>query len=346
MAVDFGALRKSGGNNMAKLQKSLEKSERSFDDPRIWKYEKNQKDEFVGRIRFLPVPAVDMEMVEAGNCVEEDLSPMVKVLRHQFKGLGGKFLNKNSPQTFGEPDPIRDWSGPQWGELKKLGEKHPDYERRKKELMEYMPSEEYYTNILILEDGTHPENNGKVFLFKFGRAIRKLIDAASEPPFGAAPFDPFDPFEGRVLELRMTFQERAFNGRNFFVPDFAKCEWSKDNTPIDPDEAKIEEIWRQAHSLQEFHDRSKYPTYEELKAEFCKVMNFDEDFNPIVKGATPSAHQIPSSPATSNPAASPAAQSLAQASQPESNVPGANATPAATPAVVGEDLDSLRDLLK
>ncbi|AXF41532.1 single stranded DNA-binding protein [Acinetobacter phage SH-Ab 15599] len=355
MAIDFSALRKSGTNNMAQLQKTLEKTERpSYDDPRIWKYEKNAKNEALAVIRFLPIPAVDMEKAEAGEVLAENLSPVVKILRHSFKTPSNKWYNKNSLATFGEEDPVREWSMPLWGDLKKLGEGHPDYERRKNELKNYIPSEDYYANILIVSDLNHPENNGTVRLFKFGRAIRKYIDQASEPPFGAAPFDPFDAFEGRNLELKLTFENRTFNGREVSVPKFDLCAWQPNATPIAESEEKIEEIWRQAHSLQEFLDRKHFPKdYDDAKAEFCKAMNFDADYNPKAPSSgttsTTTAHQIGS-------VAQPSVGASAPSTATTNTVAQSAATPEAQPATANEPalgtnpqentLAALSDLLK
>lgn len=351
MPVDFGALRKQGSNNMAQLQKTLEKTEKNnYDDPRIWKYARDEKtNESVCVIRFLPIPAVDMEGVEAGTFIAEDLTPVVKVLRHQFKGAGGKWFNFNSPQTFGEEDPVREWSSPKWVDLKKLGEGHPDYERRKKELLNYIPSEDYYANILVISDSVNPENNGKVKLFKFGRAVRKLLDEANEPKFGADPFDPFDAFAGRNLHLKLTFEKRNFSGRESWVPDFKHCEWDSKSTPVSADEAEIEKYWRESHSLLEFLDRKNFPSYADMKKEFCKVMNMDENFNPVSGTQAHNISGAASAPAPSAGASNPNTANTSNSLDAASDTPAAN-TPAPTTAAASpaaeDDLDSLADLLR
>jgi hypothetical protein len=65
----------------------------------------------------------------------------------------------------------------------------------------------YVCNILVLNDPKHPENNGKVFVFRFGpnsRALLKIIDMMSPPPEFAdmESIDPFDMKTGCNFKLR------------------------------------------------------------------------------------------------------------------------------------------------
>lgn len=348
--VDFASLRRTSGNNMASLQRSLEKSESGSTDPRLWKYGHDQNTHTsVSIIRFLPASAVDMEMVESGAVIAEDLTPLVKVLRHSFKAESGRYFNKNSPQTFGLPDPIRDWTGPQWGALKKLGENHPTYESTKNYLKEYIPDEDYYANILVLSDSVAPENNGKVKLFKFGRAIRKFIEEAQKPKFGGEPFDVFDPWTGRNLELKLSFEERNFGGRTNWVPKFDAVTWSATTPIFEGDEAQIERVWRESFSLQEFLDKKHFLSYEDLKTEFCSAMNFDEFYNPIVNGMTPP-QQTAAAPAQQTAAVNVMDIASAPASGTQSasvETTSAAATAAATPSISSDpNLEDLESLLR
>lgn len=354
MPVDFNALKSRSGTNFAALQKTLEKSEKSkFNDPRIWKYERDQKENTaVCIIRFLPISAKDLEMVEAGLVIAEDLSPMIKILRFQFQGTSGRYLNKNSPQTFGEKDPIREWTGPQWGELKKLGEETQEYKAKKAELLKYMPKTDYYANIQVISDSTNPENNGTVRLFKFGENFRKFIDAAREPKFGETPFDPFDPWEGRDLHLKLTFDKKKIGKNEVYVADLQYSSWAPTSSAIaGGDEAEIERIWRESHSLQEFMDRKNFPTYESLMKDFCDVMDFDEYFNPKAKDEKPATqtHQIGAAPTTNSLDAAAPATKPAETTQPdpapETAAPATASTSTSGSPSDEEELASLAALL-
>jgi hypothetical protein len=323
MAIDFNALRTNRGSNAAALQRSLEKTEGgNYEDPRIWKYTRSDKDISVNVIRFLPIGKADMQMAEEGKCKNEDLTPMIKILKHHFQGVKG-WLVANSPQTFGEEDPISEWSRPQWSAIKGLDKEDPIVKAKREKLKEYIPSSEYYANILVIKDEQKPENNGKVFLFKFGEAIRKFIDLAGNPKFPTDPkFDPFCPWEGADLHLNLSYEKRKWNGREAFVPKFDAVKWAAP-APMGEDKF-IEQVWEQQHSLMEFMDRKNFLSYDALKEKFCKVMQLDENFNPLPAGGSlgktagdflgsNQSAPAPSSPAAPAPAATPVAASVAPA---------------------------------
>lgn len=331
--IDFNALRTQRGKNTAALQRSLEKTEGgNYEDPRIWKYIRSDKDISINVIRFLPIGKKDMEMVAQGLVKEEDLTPMIKILKHHFQGPKG-WLVSNSPQTFGEEDPIREWSTPQWAALKNKDKEDPVIKAQRDKLKEFIPGTEYYANILVVRDDQKPENNGKVFLFKFGEAIRKYIDLAQNPKFPTDPkFDPFCPWEGANLLLNLSYEKRKWNGRDVFAPKFDAVKW--DNPAPMGDDAFIESIWSQQHSLQEFMDRKNFPSYDELKAKFCKVMGLDENYNPVTAGSTlgrtageslDSARQAAPAPTPAPAAFAPAPQAAAPAPSAPSSSDGDDA---------------------
>ena len=314
--IDFNALRTNRGQNMAQAQKALEKTEGgSYEDPLIWKPTRSDKDISMNVIRFLPVGKTDMQNAadnEANGVTDRftsvDLTPLVKLLRHNFKGVNG-YLNSLSPSTFGQEDPIKEWSMPQWGVLKGKDKEDPIIKAQREKLKDFIASSEYYVNILIINDAQKPENNGKVMKYKFGEAVRKIIDTGSTPKFPTDPsFDPFCPWTGADLQLNLSYEKRPFKGKEVYVPKFESVKWSAP-APMG-DDTFIEKIWGEAHPLMDYLDRSKFPTYDELKAKFCKVMKFDENFEPLLPGASLGSasqsfiNQTPSAPASSTPAAS------------------------------------------
>lgn len=340
MAIDFSSLKANRGNNVAALQRSLEKTEGSnYEDPRIWKYTRDEaKNISMNVIRLLPVPQIDMKYVEEGRFTEADLTPMQKVLRHNFKGPKG-YLNSLSPQTVTQPDPISEWSRPQWAAIKGKDKEDPMVKAERDRLKEFIPKSEFYANILVVTDSQKPENNGQVKLFKFGEGLRKFIDTANEPKFPTDPkFDPFDPWEGANIELNLTFEKRKFNNKEVYVPKFEAVKWAAQSA-IGSDEY-IEELWTKQYSLLEFIDPSKIPSYDDLKAKFCKVMGFDENFNPVSPGS--SIGKTAGEFLENKPASAPAAQ--APAAQPAST-PAAAPAPQAAPAAGGDELAELEALL-
>lgn len=346
--IDFNMLRTQRGNNMASVQKALEKTEGSnYEDPLIWKYTRDtSKDISMNVIRFLPPSKADMQAVQDGKFPPEDLSPLVKLLRYSFRGANG-WLNALSRLTFGEEDPIKEWSMPQWIAMKGLDKEAPDVKAKREKLKEFIASSEYYANILVINDAQKPENNGKVFKFKFGEGIRKIIDTASEPKFPTDPkFDPFCPWTGANLELNLSYEKRKFNGKDSYVPEFKAVKWSAP-APVG-DDAFIEKLWNESHSLLDYLDRSKYPTQAELKAKFCKVMNFDENYNPVQPGSSlgkESQSFLNGNQSAPAPAAAPAAPSPAPAASTPAPTPAAS-TPAPAPSSGDSELDELERLMR
>lgn len=317
--MDFSKLRQTRGTNFDSLQKSLEKSaggNKFQKDERIWKYkEKDGKSQNI--IRFLPIPAKDFQLVEDGKFKPEDLTPMIKVVRHQFQGPNGWFV-ENSLQTFGLPCPVREHDGPLWGEAKKANDK-PAQDVLKTRL----PKQDIYVGIQVIKDGTNPENNGKEFLFLLPATLATMIEKANKPEFdGEVPFDPFDPWEGADLLLNLTFEERKIGTKDVRVPKWENVKWARTGPMAGGDEKEMERIWKASHSLLEFHDPAKFKTYDQLREKFCKVMNLDKDYNPIKPGAAGSsasdyvknkADAPAAAPAASAPSAAPAAQNSAAA---------------------------------
>ncbi len=341
MAIDFSALKSKRGTNAAALQRSLEKTEKNnFDDPRVWKYTRDaSKNISVNTIRLLPIPKVDLEAAQAGQFEAEDCTPMVKVQKYAFEGLKG-WLHEGSLQTFGEDDPIGEWSRPQWKPLAENKE-DPIIKAKRDYLKRFIPKTEYYANILVIDDAQKPENNGKVFLFKFGDGLRKFFDTADTPKFPTDPkFDAFCPWEGANIKFNLAFEEKQIGKNKVWSPDYKGVTWLP-CAPLGTDE-EIAAIWEKQYSVMEFLDRKNFKSYDDLKAKFMKVMNFDENLNPLPAGASlgKTAGQFLDSPPASTPA--PTAPST----------PAPNATPSAdaAPAPVSasdtdDELASLQALL-
>ena len=280
-------------------------------DPRIWKWTWNDKAVSENIIRFLPIPLVDLKAQEDGNIAEDQiLTPCAMLMKHQFQGPGGWYI-ENSPQTFGQDDPVRDHDRPLWSQQKETNDN-----ALKEVLKKRLPDTKYYANILVIKDGTNPENNGKVFLLEFGNAVKKFLDAAQNPQFATDPkFDPFDLWEGANLKLNLFAETKKFGNWEGPVANFTRVAWEAPSALSD-DEAYMEDVWSREHSLFEFFNPANFKTYEELEKRLRKVLVIADDL-PLVESA---AGKVAHAPTHQEPVKQPTAQDSLkqQASQPSS----------------------------
>lgn len=342
------------GRTQEVLQKAMAQSQGGGyqKDERIWKYgyvkhptkkDPKKKDQPLcysdSVIRFLPIPFIDMRKEEAGELPPTAvLTPIVHLMTHDFKGPGGQY-RENCVKAIGLDDPVSEHDRPFWDAWKEQGKPDNDL---KKTLVGRLPRDEYYANILVVSDASNPENNGKVFLFKFGAAIKKMIDEAFDPSLPTATaFDPFDMFDGRDLHLTFIGEERSFNGWTGLVP----TEMTKESKWVEAalcggDEVKIEEIMEQAYSLQDFVKPSLFKTHAELKERLKVVLGLDGGDDGSVK---PSAQPNQIMSAGSAPVQSASAVGTAVTAAPVTAVTGA---PSLEPAASSEMEEFERMLLE
>lgn len=295
MSSLFDRLKQSRGQQASQLQQRLEQQgQKSFKkDPRIWKWTFNKDAVSENIIRFLPIPMVDMKKQEDGLIPEDSvLTPVAMLMKHQFEGPGGWYIN-NSPQTFGEKDPVREHDYPLWQQQKATKD-----EALKERLKKRLPDTKYYANILIINDVNVPENNGKVMLLEFGAAVKKILDAAQTPKFSnQKAFDPYDIWEGADLNLNLIGEKKKFGNWEGLVADFKNVTWATPAPLFNGDEAKQMEVWEKEHSLFEFYDPANFKTYEELETQLRKVLQIPEG-QPLVESAAATVAQSPSAPST------------------------------------------------
>ena len=246
--VDFNKL-KNSSSNIEKLTRELEKKQTgSYDDDadKFWKCETDKAGNGYAIIRFLPAPAVD----------GDEGIPWVTVYTHGFNGPGGWYI-ENSLTTLNEKDPVSEYNSELWNSGI---EANKEIARKQKRRMTYI------SNILVVEDPKHPENNGKVFLFKYGKKIfEKITDAMNPPPeFGETPINPFDLWNGANFKLKIRKVEGYQN--------YDKSEFDSPSAVLNGDDAKLEKLWQSEYSLKEFLDRKNFKTYDELKARLARVL--------------------------------------------------------------------------
>ena len=241
-------LRKSRGG-FDSLMKEVEKianpqsESNNRNDDRFWQPEVDKAGNGYAVIRFLAPPK------------GEEL-PWVRVWNHGFQGPTGKWYIENSLTTIGKTDPVSEFNTELWNSG---SEANKEVARKQKRKLTY------YTNILIVQDSKHPENEGKVFLFKFGKKIFDKIKDVAEPQFeDEKPLNPFDFWEGANFKLKI---------RN--VEGYRNYDKSEFDTPssISEDDSIIENIWNKQHSLTTFLDPKNFKSYEDLKKKLDMVLS-------------------------------------------------------------------------
>ena len=251
MATSFTTLKKSSAN-LDRLTKEIEKlnsptTERQADD-RLWQPEVDKAGNGTAIIRFLPSPAVD----------GDDALPWVRVFSHGFKGPTGKWYIENSLTTLSQKDPVSEFNSNLWNQSS------DDNSPTRKQARNQKRRLNYYSNIMVISDPKHPENDGKVFLYRYGKKIFDKIKMAMEPEFeGDEPVNPFDFWTGANLKLRIRNVEGY---RNYDQSNFDAV------SPLSVDDAKLEEIWNLEYSLKEFLDASHFKPYDDLKRNMDAVL--------------------------------------------------------------------------
>lgn len=241
--MNFKDLKKNK-TSLAELQKKLEK-ETSFGtkDERIWAPERDKAGNGFAVIRFLP-PADGEDM------------PFVKLYTHGFQGPGGWYI-ENSLTTLGQQDAIAEYNRELWNsgdeELKKQASK------QKRKL-------NYYSNIYVISDPTNPDNEGKVFLFRYGKKIYdKIMDAVNGDELEKrAGFNPFDLWEGADFKLRVKKVEG--------YPNYDASAFEAPSVLCGLDDAQLESIWKREYPLEPIVAPDKFKSPEELLKQFERAM--------------------------------------------------------------------------
>ena len=242
--MTFAALKKSSGN-FDKLQVELEKLNKpvtnSFDDNRFWKPELDKTGNGYAILRFLP------------QADGEEL-PWVRLWSHAFSGPGGWFI-ENSLTTINKTDPVSEYNTELWNSGI---ESDKDTARKQKRILKY------YANVYIVSDSKHPENEGQVRLFKFGKKIFDKITEAMNPAFDdEEALNPFDLWKGADFKLKIRKVDGFWN--------YDKSEFASPKALLDDDE-ELENVWKTEHSLKAFVEPTEFKSYDELKEKLHRVL--------------------------------------------------------------------------
>lgn len=235
------------------------------DDGTYWKPTVDKSGSGYAVVRLLPAPDG-----------EEDA--LVRIFSHAFQGPSGWYIEK-SLTTLKKPDPCAEMNNKLWNteteENRRFvqGVQSPVKSERKPGSKRKV---NFYVNIYVVDDKGNPENNGKVFRWKFGKKIYEKIFEASHPKFeDTEKFDPFDLWSGCNLKVKV----RTADG----YPNYDDSKWDtisdgnveKPRGALFNDDDKMEKVWRATHSLKALIDPSKFKTYNELKARLIRIMGDD-----------------------------------------------------------------------
>ena len=220
----------------------------SKDDTRFWQPEVDKAGNGMAVIRFLPAPAAD----------GDDALPWVRVFNHGFQGPGGWYI-ENSLTTLGQKDPVSEYNSTLWNSGI---EANKEIARKQKRRLTYI------SNILVVSDPKHPENEGQIKLYKYGKKIFDKINETMNPEFpDEKPVNPFDFWEGANFKLKIRQVEGYRN--------YDKSEFESPTPLFDGDDDKLEALWKKEYSLKEFLDPKHFKSYDVLKAKLDKVLGFD-----------------------------------------------------------------------
>jgi len=254
MAMDFSSLKKNRQTVFDNLTSEMNKlnapqQTNQSDDTRFWKPTVDKAGNGYAVIRFLPAPE------------GEDVQ-FVRVWDHGFQGPGGQWYIEKSLTTIGQKDPVSEHNTELWNSGI---EANKDTVRKQKRRLSY------YSNIYVVKDPSNPENEGKVFLYKYGKKIFEKLNDACNPEFeGETAINPFDFWEGANFKLKIRKVEgyRNYDKSEFDVP-----------SALSEDDAALEKIWKQQHKLAEFVDPSNFKTYDELKTKLHRVLGLNGSSN-------------------------------------------------------------------
>lgn len=252
--MSFNDLKKKKGTSglsaiQDKLEKLNEKGEKKFErDARFWRLDSGKDGVGAAIIRFLP------------ECDGEN-DKFVRLLQYAFKGPGGWYI-ENSLQNIGRKDPVNDKFSELWNSgIEANKEKAKTLKRKTK----------YISNILVIKDPAHPENEGKVFLFSYGQQIFDIIKGAMFPESDELDeekkvgINVFCPWEGANFKIKTKIGENK--QINYLSSEFATP------SPIfGGDDAKIQEVWKSQYPLSEFTNPESFKSYEDLQKRLDRVL--------------------------------------------------------------------------
>jgi len=243
--MSFENLKKQSklGSLTSKLVKEVEKmsTTSSGADERLYKPVVDKTGNGFAVLRFLPAP-------------DGEELPWAKMYSHAFQGNGGWYI-ENSLTTIGGKDPLGEYNRELWNTGTEANKETVRKQKRKLN---------YYSNIYVVKDPANPSNEGKVFLFKYGKKIFDKIMEAMQPEFeDESPINPFDFWLGANFKLKIVKKDGYWN--------YDKSEFDRVSPLLDDDDA-MEALWKKEYSLAAVTAPDQFKTYEELERRMNMVL--------------------------------------------------------------------------
>ena len=237
-------------------QENAPLEKKSYKDERLWKPELDKSGNGYAVLRFLPA-------------VEGEDMPWAKVFNHAFQGPTGQWYIENSLTTVGKADPVSELNSTFWN----TGlESDKEIARKQKRKLQY------FSNVYVVTDSKNPHNEGKVFLFRYGKKIFDKLMAAMQPEFeDESPINPFDFWQGANFKLKIRKVDGYWN--------YDKSEFETPSAMFDND-GQIEEVWKKAYALSEFSASTNFKSYEELKARLDVVLSGTTTIGNVMESIT------------------------------------------------------------
>ena len=260
--MSFSDMKQRSKTNLASLIKETEKISNpktgfSDTDDRFRRPELDKSGNGYAVVRFLPAPE------------GEDL-PWARIWNHGFQGPGGWYI-ENSLTTLGQKDPVSEHNSTLWNSGI---EANKEVARKQKRRLNYT------ANVYILKDPAHPENEGTIKLYRFGKKIFDKINDLMNPEFeDESPVNPFDLWAGANFKMKIRKVEGYSN--------YDKSEFEAPSALLEDDD-KMEEIWKSENSLKELVSEDKFKTFDELKTKLERVLGLGSEFS-----STPKSVDVP-----------------------------------------------------
>ena len=275
MSFSFADLKKNS-KSMDALREEVAKidNKKKFEkevDERFWQPTSDDAGNSFAKIRFLPAPG-------------DESSPFIKMIEFSFQGPAsetqkGLWYYENSLTAIGQKDPAQEYNNYLWAKGESTGNKSYQKQMKSQKRNIY-----YLSNILVIQDKNKPENEGKVFLFRYGQKLFEKLKSKLVPPENIKPedidpeeyFNIFDFWEGADFSVKISKNTfKTDDGKTVEFRDWDKSEFRSPSKLLDGDDEKLEKIWRQEYSLKEFLDHKNFKTYDELLERLEKVMRVE-----------------------------------------------------------------------
>ncbi len=194
---------------------------------------------FRATIRFLPT-------------IEGDEFPWISLFYYSFLGPTGILYEENSLTNIKKSDPVSEYNQKLLSTNAKAAK-----DAVKKQKMKIA----YYSNIYVIDDSTNSDNNGKVFILKYGRTVFRKILNVMYP-------DIEKDIETNIFDLR-----EGCNFNYYIEDKDGSYEYDRSNFgPIEPLEVNVEEIMNNAHSLSSMKAPDQFKSYDVLKSHLDYVL--------------------------------------------------------------------------